>query len=242
MRRMLRAEGLGDAPAGGGVTPRGQRTAPLSAAQRRMWFHQQLSPGSAAYNICVAIRLDGPLDAARFAASVRAAVGRHDILRTTYRAAEDGTPSQVVRPELVIDVPVTDADDAAVDAYARADGARPFDLAGEPPIRLRLLRLGPTAHVLLLVAHHIAWDDASWQVLLGDVARGYAGAEPAAEPPVRYADFAAWEHERPPAPMSYWLDRLTPPPAGLALPTDRPRPPTPDETGGRGRSVGSARP
>ncbi|MFC3998911.1 amino acid adenylation domain-containing protein [Nocardiopsis sediminis] len=178
LRRKLAESGLsGESPAGAPIRPRAAgASAPLSAAQRRMWTLQQLDPDGTAYNICAAVGLSGPLDAAAFTAAAAAACARHEILHTVYPDGE----TQVVRPDLAPSPLLLDR--TAVPAAARerdlaetaADvGGTPFDLGAEAPLRLRLLRYADDEHVLLIVAHHIAWDDASWQILLGDIAAGY---------------------------------------------------------------------
>ncbi|RKS05962.1 non-ribosomal peptide synthase protein (TIGR01720 family)/amino acid adenylation domain-containing protein [Nocardiopsis sp. Huas11] len=193
-------------------------SAPLSSAQRRMWTLQRLDPQGTAYTLCAAVGLSGPLDTDAFLSAVSTACARHEILRTVYPDAA----AQIVRPDLapapeLIDLPGASAPDRAVADLAADLGARPFDLAAEAPIRLRLLRFAPDEHALLLVVHHIAWDDASWRVLLTDIADAYAGQD-TAPPALRYADHAAAEAHRPPPALDYWRDRLTPVPEPLRLP------------------------
>ncbi|WP_189171548.1 non-ribosomal peptide synthetase [Pilimelia anulata] len=218
--------------------------APLSDAQRRMWLLQQLDPGTAAYNICAAVGLAGDLDAPALTAAVAAACARHEVLRTVYPSADE----QVVRAEL--SPTLLPVDLSAVPAGGRADalrdlgrrlGGAPFDLTIESPLRLRLVRFAADDHVLVLVAHHIAWDDASWAVLLGDVAAAYGGTA-AAPPSPQYADYAAWEQARDhAADLDFWRGVLTPAPEHPALPADRPRPDRPGESGGRiGRRLPAA--
>ncbi|WP_304452146.1 non-ribosomal peptide synthetase [Nocardiopsis sp. YSL2] len=200
------------------AAPTALSSAPLSSAQRRMWTLQRLDPQGTAYTLCAAVGLSGPLDTDALLAAVAAACARHEVLNTVYPDAA----AQVVRPDLapvpeLVDLPgAPDPDRAVADLAARL-GARPFDLAAEAPIRLRLLRFAPDEHALLLVVHHIAWDDASWRVLLTDIADAYAGT-PATPPALRYADHAAAEADRPGPALDYWRDRLTPVPEPLRLP------------------------
>ena len=240
LRSLLAAQGLADDSATQErIAPRDQAVpTPLSAAQRRMWLLQQLEPGSAAYNICAAVELTGPLDVTAFRRAVRDACARHEILRTVYPGDTADTAIAVadtaLSPELIVlDRTAAPEHGRAVDEIARALGGAPFLLAVEAPLRLRLIRLAADRHVLVLVAHHIAWDDASWQILLRDITDEYAGA-PRAAHSVQYGDHAAWAADADTAPeLEFWRDRLTPIPEPLALPTDFPRPARPDETGGR---------
>ncbi|SDD25289.1 non-ribosomal peptide synthetase [Actinokineospora iranica] len=216
LRRRLAESGLADQA--DAVTAR--PTGALSAAQRRMWLLQQLDPSSVAYTLCAAVGLSGRLDTAAFAAAFETACARHAILQTVYPDAD----TRVVRPELSPTLPVLDAD---LDDTVAELGGTPFDLAAESPLRARLLRVADDEHVLLLVAHHIAWDDASWEILLADLAAAYTGN--ALAPAVAYAPD---DRERP-ADIAYWRERLTPIPESLALPTDRPHRTKPSEAGER---------
>ncbi|MFF5447667.1 amino acid adenylation domain-containing protein [Streptomyces sp. NPDC012888] len=246
MRRQLAARGIArqearDASPRTSVV-RATGPSPLSAAQRRMWLLHQLEPQGTSYNISVAVRLSGDLDVPRFVTALRAVSRRHHVLRTVYRADDDGNPLQVVLPDAVLDVAVTDLSavgedrrEAEVDAVAARLAALPFDLARDTPVRFQVLRLAATEHVLVLVAHHIAWDDGSWQVLLRDVATSYqGGALP--ELPVQYADLALAESRRAPwaeADLDHWRRALEDTPAPLPLPTDFPRRAVRAEAGGR---------
>ncbi|MFF2025854.1 amino acid adenylation domain-containing protein [Streptomyces sp. NPDC058171] len=216
--------------------------APLSPPQRRMWLLHQLDPVSTAYHVCVAVRLSGDLAAPRFADALRTAAERHHVLRTVYRVDGDGVPFQVFLPRIVVPVTLTDLTDvpadrreAAVDAAASRLADRPFDLTEDAPVRFELLQLSPREHVLVLVAHHIAWDDGSWQVLLHEVAAVHRGAE-LSGPTVQYADLAHAETRRTPwtdADLDHWRTALADPPGPLPLPTDFPRSPTRAAEGGR---------
>ena len=242
MRRMLAAKGLAPSASADPIPRREGDTAPLSAAQRRMWFLQRLQPGSAANNICVAIRLVGPLDVPRFHRSLGAVIAQHELLRTTYAPGPDGSGVQVVGDQPVkvalLDFRefAPDVRETVLDDFARGIGARAFDLAAEPPVWLALVRMAEQEHVLLLVAHHIAWDDASWAALLRETAQCYQSGDDVPPLPVQYGDFAAWEKTKPEQ-LDHWRERLDPPPAELALPTDFPRSATPSEAGGRRRRV-----
>uniref|UniRef100_UPI0030F380EB condensation domain-containing protein n=1 Tax=Streptomyces sp. GSL17-111 TaxID=3121596 RepID=UPI0030F380EB len=194
-----------------------------SFAQRRLWFLEQLKPGSADYLLPLALRLRGALDVTVLSASLAAIVDRHDVLRTRFRAVGGEPVAEVTAPGGAT-LEVAEAADVA-EAFER-ELARPIDLAVSP-LRMTLVRLADGDHLLLVVVHHIAVDGWSWDVLLRELTAGYRG-EPVPPPARRYADFARLQQERLTEPrmdrlLGYWRDRL----AGLtplALPTDRPRP------------------
>jgi amino acid adenylation domain-containing protein len=254
-RRILTAKGLAAAPNGSGQIPTAPTGTPLplSSSQQRMWLHQRLHPGSAAYNLTVAVRLDGELNVTALREAVQDVVGRHDVLRTSYPADESATPVQLAAASVVIPLPVTDMSDVDESTWAGAVaeaagrfGAEAIDITRDPPLRPRLFRLGPTRHVLVLVIHHIACDDSTWGILLDDLARGYRAriaGQPSPLPtlPIQYGDFAAWEQARlregrMSHQLDYWRTRLSPPPAPLEVATEPRRQPDPSEAGAR-RSV-----
>ncbi|WP_031373871.1 non-ribosomal peptide synthetase [Lysobacter antibioticus] len=216
---------------------------PLSWAQQRLWFLDQLdSAAGAAYHMPAALRLSGRLDRAVLQATLDRVVARHEILRTCF-VAGDGEPVQSIAPAdcgFVLD----DLDLSGLDAQARerevqslsaAEVRKPFDLSTGPLIRGRLLRLVADEHVLLLTQHHIISDGWSLGVLVDEVSALYAAfAEGRADPlqplPVQYADYAVWQRQwlrgdALEAQMGYWREHLSGAPALLELPTDRPRPP-----------------
>ncbi len=216
--------------------------APLSFAQERLWFLDQLEPGGTAYNIPTAVRLTGALDRRALAAALSAVAERHEALRTTF-AVRDGQPVQVIAPPARVPLPVVDlsllgapAAEAAARRLAASDARRPFDLARGPVLRVALLTLGEDDHALLANQHHIAGDGWSTGILIRELAAFYGGA---ALPPlaVQYADYAAWQRswlggERLEAQLGYWRRQLAGPPPVLELATDRPRPPHPSYRGG----------
>ncbi|MGW2546253.1 non-ribosomal peptide synthetase, partial [Kitasatospora sp. NPDC001574] len=244
MRRKLAERGLAGpaGPPAGAPRPRWEGPAPLSAPQRRMWLLQQLEPHSTAYNIAVGARLTGRLPVDGLERSLRLVVERHEILRSVYSVADDGEPRQTAVPADRLRIAVTDlrgrparTREDAVDEAASRLAARPFDLTADLPLRLELLRLTDEEHVLLLVVHHIAWDDASWGVLLNDLTAAYAGRD---LPPLeaRYADLAVREQQRPRwtgADVEHWRRALADPPAPIPLATDHPRTADRGERGGR---------
>ena len=222
---------------------------PLSFAQERLWFLDQLQPGSAAYNVPAAARLLGALDAAALAAAAREVVRRHESLRTTF-VARGGEPAQVIAPELPLAVPLVDLGalpEGAREPESRrllsAEAQRPFDLQAGPLVRVSLVRLGEREHVALVVFHHIVSDGWSMGIFLGELAELYAAfsrGEPSPLPPlpVQYTDFALWQRrwlagEVLAEELGSWRERLAGAPRALELPTDRPRPALPAFRGRR---------
>ncbi|MEA2692843.1 MAG: hypothetical protein QOJ16_2230, partial [Acidobacteriota bacterium] len=220
----------------------------LSFAQERLWFLDQLEPGSAAYNLPAALRLSGQLDRAALAASLEAILARHEVLRTTFPATAEG-PVQAIAPALAAGLPQADLSRLAAGEregelarLAREEARRPFNLATGPLLRAALLRLAPAEHVALLTLHHIVSDGWSIGVLVRELGECYgalaAGRPPVLpELPVQYADYAVWQRlwlsgEVLGRQLSWWRERLAGAPAVLDLPADRPRPPVPSLRGG----------
>ncbi|HET6314002.1 MAG TPA: amino acid adenylation domain-containing protein, partial [Chloroflexia bacterium] len=214
---------------------------PLSFAQQRLWFLDQWMPASAAYNIPVVMRLNGPLHEDALKASINAIVGRHEALRTSFTVVGD-RPAQVIAPTLDVPVPLADlsglpGEARQVEAQRRVkeEAQRPFDLARGPLLRANLLRLGEREHLLVLVMHHIVSDGWSMSVLTEELAELYrafaAGEEPSLpELPVQYADYALWQRgwlqgDALQAQLDYWKGQLAGAPSAIELPTDRPRSP-----------------
>ena len=206
---------------------------PLSFAQQRLWFLDQLEPGSAAYNIPAALRMRGRLEVEALRRTIETIVERHEALRTTF-VSDGGEPRQEIHPATGWALPCIElaaADD--VEGRAQAEAAQPFDLAAGPLLRTTLLRLGDEEHVLLVTMHHIVSDGWSLGVLVREVMALYPalaeGTCPTLAPlPVQYADFALWQRgwlqgEVLDEQLGYWRERLAGVPA-LALPTDRARP------------------
>ncbi len=213
---------------------------PLSFAQQRLWFLDQLEPGNLFYNIPMAVRLTGTLDANALERALNEIVRRHESLRTTF-AAHSGKPAQVIAPQLTIKTPIVDlrrlpASEREAEAMrlASEDARKPFDLNNGPLLRAQLLRLDEQDHIALLTLHHIVSDGWSMGVLVRELAALYdafAANKPSPLPdlPIQYADFANWQREwlqgdALAAQMEYWKQQLRTSPPMLELPTDRPRP------------------
>ncbi|HVR96627.1 MAG TPA: amino acid adenylation domain-containing protein, partial [Thermoanaerobaculia bacterium] len=202
---------------------------PLSFAQQRLWFLDQLAPGGAVYNMPLAVRLTGEVEPARLARIFAAIVRRHEALRTTFTSREGRPVQRIAAPR--VELPVLDlsqADEREALRLAREEAERPFDLERGPLLRLALLRLGEQDHVLLMTMHHIVSDGWSMGVLLREVVALYEGL-PLPELGVQYADFAVWQRrwlhgEVLEAQLAYWRRQLADAPRVLELPTDQSRP------------------
>ncbi|RJL31789.1 non-ribosomal peptide synthetase [Bailinhaonella thermotolerans] len=203
----------------------GVRELPLTHAQERLWFMEELAPGTAAYVTPVTARVAAAIAPEAVAAALRAIAARHESLRTRFPAGEDGRPVAVV--EDAADVPFTvvrarDAREAG--ELAARERARPFDLGNAPPVRALMVRVPGDDSLLVVCAHHIVTDGWSSRVLLAELAALLAGRE-LAPLPVGYGDYALWARGRTgDAELGYWRDRLAGVPP-LELPGDRPRPP-----------------
>ncbi|WP_163867066.1 non-ribosomal peptide synthase/polyketide synthase, partial [Myxococcus eversor] len=213
---------------------------PLSFSQQRLWFLDQLEPGSATYNIPAVVGMEGELDITALERGFNALVQRHESLRTTFHAESSG-PIQVIASKLP--VPLTAVDLTHLPEHerqqqmlrlAREEASQPFDLARGPLLRTTVLRLGEREHVLLLNMHHVVSDGWSLGVLIREMAalyEGFISGHEATLPelPIQYADYASWQRgwlqgevlERQ---LAYWRQQLTGAPESLELPTDRPRP------------------
>lgn len=213
---------------------------PLSFAQQRLWFFDQLVPELSAYNLPAAVRLKGPLNLSALEQSINAIIKRHESLRTTFGKL-DGRPTQLIAPILTIKLPVVDLSklpaserECEVRRLVTAEAQRPFDLSQGPLVRGSVLRLGDEEHVGLLSMHHIVSDGWSTGILVRELATLYAafssgGSSPLPPLPIQYADFAQWQRqwlqgEVLEAQTAYWKERLAGLPDPLALPTDHPRP------------------
>ncbi|TXS07420.1 amino acid adenylation domain-containing protein [Streptomyces sp. col6] len=228
----------------------GEGDAPVSFAQRRLWLLAELDGGSAAYNVPMAVRLTGPLDADLLEAALHDVVARHTPLRTVFTTV-DGEPRQHVLPAAEAQVPIerreVTADELAGEITEAARHV--FDLRSELPVRASLFEADDDSWVFFLLVHHIATDGRSTGVFFDDLSRAYearsAGATASAlEPlPVRYADYAVWQQRVLGASddadsvlaqeLAFWHKTLEGLPEEHALNLDRPRPARASHRGGQ---------
>ncbi|MCV7113747.1 non-ribosomal peptide synthase/polyketide synthase [Mycolicibacterium setense] len=230
----------------------GERPAviPLSFAQNRLWFVDQLQGPSPVYNMPVGLRLHGRLDSDALGAALGDLVARHESLRTLFDAP-DGTPRQVVVPADRVDFgwTVVDATDWSETALEEAIGDTvrySFDLGTQIPLRAKVFHVAEDEHILVAVVHHIAADGWSLSPLVHDLSEAYAARRTGQAPDwaplaVQYVDYTLWQRaqlgdlddaDSPiAAQLAYWEDALYGLPEQLALPTDRPYPPVADQRG-----------
>ena len=217
----------------------GTVTAPISYAQQRLWFLQQLAPSSAFYNMPVVLRLRFGLDVPALTRTLNEIVARHEVLRTTFQTRESW-PVQVVARRVSLVVRETDLSHLPPDArevegqrLATAESRTPFDLTQGPLIRAGLVRFAADDFMLLLTLHHIIADGWSLGVLFREIAALYAafsagGNSPLPELPIQFADYAIWQRRWLEGPvlqeqLAYWVRQLAGLPE-LVLPSDRERP------------------
>ncbi len=213
---------------------------PLSFPQQRLWFLDQLEPGTPRYNIPQATRLRGPLRPDILERSLNALVERHEILRTTFALVND-RPVQRISPTGTLELPTNDLSrldqnqrEFEVHRIASEEARTPFDLTIAPTLRSKLLRLSAEEHVLLVTMHHIASDRWSFGVFWRELAALYSAfiagnQSPLAPLPIQYADYASWQRqwlqgETLQRELAYWKEKLKAAPPALELPSDRPRP------------------
>ena len=220
---------------------------PLSFAQQRLWFLQQLSPDSHSYNLLEALRLEGSLNLLALEQSLSELIRRHEILRTTFPMIE-GQPIQRIAPPSPVSLPLEDLQGLSkneqtehLQEIAIALSLKPFNLAKESLVQFKLLKLSSQEYVLLLKMHHIIYDGWSLSIFFGELSQLYAAfvwglPSPLPELSIQYADFAVWQRqwltgevlERQ---LNYWQKQLQDAPTILELPTDYPRPPIPSFRG-----------
>ena len=211
---------------------------PLSWAQERLWFLHQLEGESAAYTIAFAVRLVGDLSIEALEEAFQKIVQRHEVLRTRFEI-KDNKPVQIIDSDVSITLPVVDLQKVAdpwkqVEQLAVKEAYKPFDLAKDSVLRVKMWQVAQQDYVLLIAIHHIAADDWSLGVLNRELSAHYRAIVTNSSPelpelPVQYADFTIWQHqwltnqvlERQ---LNYWKEQLAGAPPLLELPTDRLRP------------------
>ena len=213
---------------------------PLSYAQQRLWFLDQLVPGTPVYNIPAAVRLPCEINVDALRQSLNEIIRRHETLRTTI-AIVDGEPIQVVAPDLKLALPLIDLQElpktkreAESRRLAKEQAEGPFDLAQGPLMRALLLQPDQEEYVLLLTMHHIISDNWSIIVFFEELSALYeafiAGRpSPLLKLPIQYQDYAVWQRDELQrdaldAQVDYWKGQLAGAPHVLELPTDWPRP------------------
>ena len=213
---------------------------PLSYAQQRLWFLDQLEPNSPFYNISLALHLAGNLQVDVLEKSLQEIIQRHESLRTNFATIE-GNPVQVIKPESNWQLTLVNGKDSPkyreeqeIKKWLEIHSHQPFDLANDSLIRATLLKLSDTEHFLLICLHHIVSDGWSMGVFIEELTTLYNAYTKGLEPllqelPIQYADFAIWQREYLQGEirenqLNYWQKQLAAAPALLHLPTDYPRP------------------
>ncbi|MBW4630463.1 MAG: amino acid adenylation domain-containing protein [Iphinoe sp. HA4291-MV1] len=221
---------------------------PLSFAQTRLWFLDQLERNSAFYNIPAAVRLQGQLQLTALEQSLGEIIARHETLRTNF-VTVDGIPNQIIHPVTNWTLSIVDCEDlprgeqqTATQQLTQLHAQQPFDLANESLFRATLVVLSDTEHILLICMHHIVSDGWSMGVFVQELTvlyNAYSQGQPLplAPLPIQYADFAVWQRQWLSGSvlqtqLTYWQQQLADAPALLSLPTDRPRPSVQTFTGG----------
>ena len=224
---------------------------PLSFAQKRVWFIQQLIPMNIAYIAPTALRMTGVLDVAVLEQCINELVWRHEVLRTTFPSV-DGQPVQLIHAPRPMNLPLIDLRmlpeierTREAQRLIEEEIRKPFDITQLPLIRWTLVRLDAQEHMLVLVEHHLVHDGWSTNLLLGELFelyKAFSTGKPSPLPhlPIQFADFAYWQHrwmqgEMAQQQLAYWKEKLAGSPPLLELPTDRLRPPIPSFRGAKPR-------
>ncbi|HEX2091289.1 MAG TPA: amino acid adenylation domain-containing protein [Longimicrobiaceae bacterium] len=239
-----RIQGVGAATAAPRAIPRrpDPERAPLSFAQQRLWFIDQLSPGNPSYNIPFPVRIHGKLNTAALERALGEVVRRQEALRTVIATDDAGNPVQRILPPPVFHLPVTDVAgdpeeerEAAMLRRVAAEARHPFDLATGPLFRAELFRLADEDHLLTLTFHHVVGDGFSTHLLMREIPALYDAfsrglPSPLPELRAQYGDFAVWQRNRLQGAafekqVAFWTEKLRGAPPLLDLPADHPRPP-----------------
>ncbi|MGV0835201.1 amino acid adenylation domain-containing protein [Mycolicibacterium thermoresistibile] len=193
----------------------------LSDGQRRMWFVHAMDPTKALLNVCVSYRITGDVEVARLRDAVNAVARRHPVLRTTYTADDSGEPVATLRDDLLpgwAEHDLSGLSDHArqlrLEVLAQREFAAPIELETASPLRITMVRTGATEYMMLLVTHHIAWDDGCWRVFFADLTRAYTGADLGAEA----RPTGAMQPDSTQQDLEYWRAVMADPPEPLELP------------------------
>jgi amino acid adenylation domain-containing protein len=231
------------------ITPALRRSEyPLSFAQERLWYIDQMEPGTAAYNVPRILKLRGAFNLEAFTRAVEEVMRRHDSLRTGFQFKETG-PVQIIRPVAMKVLHVFDFMDVGPDireieiqALFSRETLRRFDLAEPPLLRVQIILVAPEETRVLIVMHHIIADGWSMGILIGEFSHYYscfdAGLSPALpEPRLQYVDFALWQRtwlhgEIFQRFLNFWQQQLQPAPARLSLPYKKEGPASRSDTAG----------
>jgi len=213
---------------------------PLSFAQQRLWFIDQLETGNVVYNMPGAVRLEGRLDLHALERAINEIVTRHEALRTRFEV-EEGAPVQVIEEAGEVSLPLMDLSESGEEqaelkarSLAAEEAQTPFDLSWGPLLRVRLLKLGDERHLMLFTMHHIISDGWSIGILVREVSKLYEAysrgeGTPLKELEIQYADYAVWQRgwlqgEVLEEELEYWKNQLGGELPVLELPADKPRP------------------
>jgi amino acid adenylation domain-containing protein len=223
---------------------------PASFGQQRLWFLDQVLPGTTAYNLARAFRLTGSLDPEALASALQSIISRHESLRTVFVSLDDQV-SQVILSTLRFDLPISDISELpAVQREQTAlrkageEASKPFDLSKGPLLRAKLLRLSSVEHILVLVFHHIIVDGWSMNLLFHEMGELYASSVLGRQPQLpklnlQYSDYSQWQRASVTSDylageLDYWKNKLQGAETVLQLPTDHPRSAA---DSGRGESI-----
>ncbi len=223
---------------------------PTSFGQQRLWFLDQVSSGTTAYNLARALRLTGSLDHAALTKALQTIISRHEPLRTVFASVEDEV-RQIVLSTRTFDLPLSDISEIPIGQreetallIAGEEAGKPFDLSKGPLLRAKLLRLSTEDHILVLVIHHIISDGWSMNLLFQEMGELYGSIVASKQPQLprlnlQYSDYSRWQRafvagDFLAGEIDYWKNKLQGAETILQLPTDHPRPVT---HSGRGKSV-----
>ena len=214
---------------------------PLSFAQIRLWFLDQLEPGNPVYNMPAAVDISGNFDVEILEKAINEIIRRHHSLRTSFAPVDD-SPMQTINPLIPIKIPVVEINglkgeeqNRKISELIREEAKIPFDLKKAPLIRAKVFKLAEDNHIITLNVHHIVSDGLSMVILVRELTTLYTvfseiQSSPLPEISIQYADFAIWQREKLEGEnlakeLEYWEEVLKDSPAFLNLPTDYKRPP-----------------